>query len=307
MAIRTQSEQAPAARERRVYHWPVLLLGIAATSTGSILVRLADAPPLAVAAWRLTLATILLAPLALRPFAREIGRLAARERWMLAGSGFCLSLHFAFWITSLSYTSVASSVVLVATNPLWVALMLRFVLGERIPRASVVAIAVALAGTVVISAGDLTISPRALLGDVLALLGAVAGSAYFLLGRAVRRKLSTLAYVWPCYAIAAVLLIVYSLVAGQPLLGYSWPTMGALLALAIGPQILGHSSYNWALGYFSPILVTIALLGEPIGASVLAYLILAEAPPLGVWLGGPLILAGILLAARQEQRQERGL
>jgi drug/metabolite transporter (DMT)-like permease len=169
----------------------------------------------------------------------------------------------------------------------------------------VVAIAVALAGTVVISAGDLTISPRALLGDVLALLGAVAGSAYFLLGRAVRRKLSTLAYVWPCYAIAALLLTGYALAAGQPLLGYPWPTMGALLALAIGPQILGHSSYNWALGYFSPILVTVALLGEPIGASVLAYLILAETPPLGVWLGGPLILVGILLAARQEQRQGR--
>ena len=305
MATAPIDRSPQAAPRRRLSHWLVLLLGVAATSTGSILVRLAEAPPLAVAAWRLSLATVILAPLAIGAFRRESGRLTPRERWLLVGSGFSLSLHFAFWITSLSYTSVSSSVILVATNPIWVALMLRFVVGERIPRASVVAIGVALAGTVAISYGDLALSPRALLGDLLALLGAIAGSAYFLLGRAVRRRLSTLAYVWPCYAIAAVLLVGYALAAGQPLLGYGWPTMGALLALAIGPQILGHSSYNWALGYFSPILVTIALLVEPLSGSVLAYFVLHEAPPLGVWLGGPLILAGILLAARQEQRQAR--
>jgi len=281
-----------------------LVLGILATSTGSIIIRLADAPALAVAAWRLSLATLLLSPLSLGPLRREWGGLTGRERWLLLAAGGCLSLHFAFWISSLDYTSVSSSVILVSTNPLWVALILRFVLREQIAGRSVVAIVVALAGAAIIGAGDLTLSPRALLGDLLALLGAVAGSAYFMLGRAVRRKLSTLAYVWPCYAVAAILLIGYTLAAGQPLLGYGLPTYGMFALLAIGPQILGHSSYNWALGYFTPVLVTIALLGEPIGASVLAFLVLGEAPPLGVWIGGPLILAGMLLAAWQEGRRQ---
>ncbi|MEN6480286.1 MAG: DMT family transporter [Anaerolineales bacterium] len=290
-----------ATPKRRWQHWLVLLVGILATSTGSILTRLASAPPLAVGAWRLSLATLLLTPVALGPFRREWRLLAARERWLVAGAGACLSLHFAFWISSLSYTSVASSVVLVSTNPLWVALILRL-RGERIAPRSLVAIAIALAGTVVIGAGDLTLSPQTLLGDALAVLGAVASSAYFLLGRAVRVKLSTLAYVWPCYALAAVLLCGYALLAGQPLGGYDLATYGWFALLALGPQILGHSSYNWALGYFSPILVTLALLGEPVGASLLAYLVLGEAPTLGVWLGGPLILAGIVLAAWQERR-----
>jgi len=289
---------------RRYYHWLALVLGILATSTGSIIIRLADAPALAVAAWRLSLATLLLSPLSLGPLRREWGGLTGRERWLLLAAGGCLSLHFAFWISSLDYTSVSSSVILVSTNPLWVALILRFVLREQIAGRSVVAIVVALAGAAIIGAGDLTLSPRALLGDLLALLGAVAGSAYFMLGRAVRRKLSTLAYVWPCYAVAEILLIGYTLAAGQPLLGYGLPTYGMFALLAIGPQILGHSSYNWALGYFTPVLVTIALLGEPIGASVLAFLVLGEAPPLGVWIGGPLILAGMLLAAWQEGRRQ---
>lgn len=297
------TEAEGRAPMRRYTRWLALLLGIVATSTGSIIIRLAHAPALAVAAWRLSLASLLLTPLAAGPLRREWPGLSRRERWLLLAAGGCLSLHFAFWISSLDYTSVSSSVILVSTNPLWVALILRFVLGERIPASSVVAIVVALAGAAIIGAGDLSISPRALLGDLLALLGAIAGSAYLLLGRAVRRKLSTLAYVWPCYAIAAVLLLAYTLAAGQPLLGYDLRTYGMFALLAIGPQILGHSSYNWALGHFAPILVTIALLGEPLGASLLAYLVLGEAPPLGVWIGGPLILAGILLAAWQERRR----
>ncbi len=292
---------ALSSATRRPYHWLLLIVGILATSTGSIIIRSAEAPALAVGAWRLLLSTILLAPFALGPFSREACVLGRRERLLLAGAGVCLSLHFAFWISSLSYTSVASSVILVSTNPLWVALMLRFVLGERIPRRSVVAIVVALAGTVAISLGDLTCSPRALVGDALAVLGAISGSAYFMLGRAVRRRLSTLAYVWPCYGLAAALLGSYALAARQPLWGYTPDTYGWFVLLALGPQILGHTSYNWALGYFTPILVTIALLGEPIGASLLAYVLLHEAPSLGVWLGGPLILAGILLAAWQER------
>ena len=125
-------------------------------------------------------------------------------------------------------------------------------------------------------------------------------SAYLLLGRAVRRKLSTLAYVWPCYGIAALILLSLCLVTRQPLLGYGGSTYLVLLLLAIAPQILGHSAFNWALAHFSPIFVTLAILGEPIGATILAWLILQEAPPLTALLGGALIMSGIYAASREE-------
>ena len=167
-----------------------------------------------------------------------------------------------------------------------------------------VAVAIALVGSIVVSYGDLGLSGRALLGDLLALVGAVMASAYFLLGRSIRRKISTLAYVWPCYGIAALLLLGFCLVGGQPVVGYDAQVYLILLLLALGPQVLGHSSFNWALAQFSPLMVTLAILGEPVGASILAILILHELPPLTAPLGGLLIVTGIYLASRVELASE---
>lgn len=279
--------------------WGVLLLGILAISTGSILVRLASAPPLVVGTWRLLLAALLLTPWAW-PAARREWPLLTKGDWLqLALAGVALAVHFAVWIASLAYTTVASSVILVSTNPIFVGLA-TYLMGERLGRRRVLAIVIALLGTVVISYGDLGTSGRALLGDLLALLGAIAMSAYLLLGRAVRRKLSTPAYIWPCYGLAGLVSLALCLVSAQPLGGYSRQTYLAFAALAIVPQILGHSSFNWALAHMSPVLVTLAILGEPIGATLLAALIFREWPGLPTLLGGPLILAGIYLASKEE-------
>ncbi|MBM3190920.1 MAG: DMT family transporter, partial [Chloroflexi bacterium] len=168
---------------RGVRPWMVLGVGIVAVSTGSILVRLAEAPPLAVGAWRLTLASVLLAPWAAGPVRRE-GPLLARREWLgVCLAGLALAVHFGTWIASLAYTTVASSVILVSTTPLFVGLASHYLLGERLSRRRTLAIAVALVGAAIVGYGDLAASGEALLGDLLALTGAVAMSAYLLLGR----------------------------------------------------------------------------------------------------------------------------
>lgn len=284
----------------RARRWAALGIGIVAISTGSILVRLAQAPALAQGTWRMLLAAMLLTPWAGPKLAREWGALSRGELVMLCLSGVALALHLATWITSLSYTSVASSVILVTTNPIFVGLASHYLLRERVGRRRVLAIVVALVGSTIVSYGDLRLSGQALLGDALALLGALLMSAYILLGRAVRRKLSTLAYVWPCYGVAGLLLLILTVASGQPLLGYDRGTFLALFLLALVPQTLGHSTLNWALGHVSPILVTLAILGEPVGASILALLVLGESPSLTALIGGPLILAGIYLASKDQ-------
>jgi drug/metabolite transporter (DMT)-like permease len=291
---------------RRTSRWAVLGVGILAVSSAAILIRLITAPALAVGAWRLTLATAMLTPWALGAARREWPRLERHDWARLILAGLALALHFGAWISSLRLTSVASSVILVSTTPLWVALAGRFLLGERLGRATRWGLALSLVGTSIVSFGDLTLggaqalTTRALLGNGLALLGAISVAAYLLLGRAVRRKLSTLAYVWPCYGIAAGALWLTCLFARQPLWGYDTGTFVLLALLALGPQVLGHSAFNWALAHFSPVFVTLALLGEPIGATALAWLLLGEAPTWTALGGGALILVAIVAAARDE-------
>ncbi len=295
-SARTQPVK-PATLTQR---WLALVLGMVALSTASILIRLATAPALVVGAWRMVLAAALLAPWGWPRLRREAGILTRRDWLLLALSGIVLALHFATWITSLAYTTVASSVILVTTNPIYVGLASHFILGERVGRRQAIAIGAALLGSAVISYGDFALAGKALWGDILALLGALAASAYILLGRILRRKLSLWAYAWPCYGLAGVLLLAWCLVTGQALGGYGSSTWLIFLALAVGPQIIGHSAFNWALAHFSPVFITLAILGEPVGATLLAWLVLGETPPLTALLGGALILGSIYGASREE-------
>lgn len=294
------SQPRPREAPPGLSRWAILGGGILAVSSASVLIRLADAPPLVVGSWRMALATLLLTPVALPRLRREWRRLTQRDLIYLLLAGVALAVHFAAWISSLSYTSVASSVILVSTNPIFVGLASHWLLRERIPQRTTWAIAIVLLGSVVVGYGDMDLSGRALFGDSLALIGAIGSSAYILLGRAVRRKLSTWAYVWPCYGIAGLILLAVSLASRQPLLGDTPRSYLIFALLAIGPQILGHSAFNWALGHFSAVFVTLAILGEPVGASILALVVLQEAPAPMVWLGGALILGGIYLASRRE-------
>ena len=278
-----------------------LISGVLAVSTGAIFAKLAEAPPLVIAAYRVGLASLILAPLAWWKVRDEVMGLERRECVLALLSGLFLALHFSTWISSLSYTSVANSVVLVNTNPLWVGILTPAISKDRLTLTTKIGIVLSVIGGVIIGAGDFATGDQALWGDFLALLGSICAALYLLLGRNLRRKLSLLAYVIICYGSAAIILWSLVLILGLPVVGFSSGTYGAFVGMALVSQIIGHTSYNWALKWFSASLVAITLLGEPIGATVLAYLVFDERLTWTKFFGGALILAAIYLAARGEK------
>ncbi|MCO5207733.1 MAG: DMT family transporter, partial [Anaerolineae bacterium] len=277
----TPPEQVVVAAKPRVSPLLGLAVGVLAISTGSILVRIAqgeNVPSLVIAAWRLTFAALILLPFCLARRRDELRSLNSADMRLAALSGMMLALHFATWITSLEYTSVAVSTVLVTTSPLWVALAAPFFLGERVTRPVKIGIGLALVGSVIISLGSFGGGSAPVWGSLLALLGAITAAAYLLIGRKLRVKLSLLTYVTLVYTIAALILIVLALAAGNNLLDYSAQTFFLFLLLALFPQLIGHSSFNWALGFLPVAYVTVAVISEPIGASILALLFFQEIP-----------------------------
>jgi len=286
----------------------VLVTGVFAVSTASTFIRLAqgEVPSLAVAAWRLMLASLILAPFVLTTRRDELRGLTRREWGLALGSGALLAIHFASWITSLSLTSVAASVVLVAISPLFVGLASRLFLKEPMTRPMVVGMAIAIVGSTVIGLGDLGQGRDQLAGDLLALVGALAGAGYFLIGRRLRARLSLLGYVFPVYGTAAVVLMAVAALVGVPLGGYPGLSWLWLFLLALVPQVVGHSSLNWSLRHLTATYVTLAALGEPIGSTVLAWLVLGEPPAPMTAVGGALVLAGIVIAGYGERPGARG-
>jgi len=275
-------------------------------SSASILIRFAQdlgVPSLSLAAWRLTLATLILTPVVLTRSRDELATLAPRDVALAMLAGAFLAVHFAAWIASLAYTSVAASTVLVTTNPIWIAAASWLLFRERPGAGLAVGIALALLGSIAIFAAGAG-SPGGkdpALGNGLALIGSIMVSGYLLIGRSLRRRLSLLAYIWLVYGAAAGVLLVAVLITGGPMHGFTTTAYAILLALAVGPQLGGHTAFNWALRYLSPAFIAIAILGEPVGAALLAFLILGErVAPLEL-AGFVLLLVGIYWAARSER------
>lgn len=292
-----------------------LLAGIAAVSTASIFIEFAQnagAASIVIAAFRLTLATLALAPLALTRYRAQLRQLTRRE-WLLALlSGVFLALHFSVWVTSLQYTSVASSVVLVTTTPLWVALFSPLVLHERVGRATYIGLVLALlggsvvglsdacawrAGAIVCSSVGGILGGSAFLGDFLALAGAWMAAGYLLVGRSLRARMDLVPYIFVVYGMSAILLIAFMFGLRESPLGLPPITYLWLILLALVPQLLGHSIFNWSLKYLPVSLVSVSLLGEPVGSTILAYFLLQQQPGLVKIGGAILILLGIWLAA----------
>jgi drug/metabolite transporter (DMT)-like permease len=276
---------------------PYLLLAVAVlfVSFGSIFVRLAAAPALAVAFYRIFFASLVLAPMAAPTAARSWPRLSRMQRLALVASGVALALHFATWITSLSYTSIASSVLLVNTAPLFAVVFSRLFLREKAPPAVLVAITVALAGAGLIAAGEWAAAPRSLQGSLLALAGAVALAAYHVAGRGLRDAMPLSAYVFAVWAVAATTLAVFCAVARVPFLGHPQRSWLAFLGLALVPTLGGHGLVNRSLRVLRAPTVGLFLLGEPIGAALLGYLFFGEVPGPWTLAGGTLVLAALSL------------
>ena len=279
----------------------VLIIGIIGVSTGSIFARLADAPALVTAAYRMGLAALILIPLAAWKVGDELRNLSVHDIKLAMLSGFFLALHFAAWISSLDYTAIANSVVLVNTIPLWVGLFTPLIAKDRIKGSTIISIIVSVVGAAIIGFGDFATAGRALWGDILAVCGAVCAAIYLLFGRNLRRKLSLLTYVAICYGSAAIILWLVVLFLNLPVTGYSTQTVAAFWAMALVSQLIGHSSYNWSLKWFSTSLVAVSLLGEPIGSTLLAYIIFDEGLTWLKLIGGLFILSAIYIAASGEK------
>jgi drug/metabolite transporter (DMT)-like permease len=283
--------------ERVLAGYGPLLLAVGFISVGSVLVRAAQAPPLAVSFYRIALAALALAPFAFPALRRSWPGLVRRDRWLLLFSGVALAVHFATWIASLSYTTVAASVLLVNLAPLSTLALSHLVLHEPVTPVVLGAAALAMGGAVLIAVGDWTGSLGSLRGDLLALAGAVTLSIYHVIGRRLRHALPLSSYVFGVWAAAAVTLWLLTLGAGVPLLRYPRRTFLALFALALVPTLFGHGLVNRSLRVLPAPTVGLFLLAEPIGAAGLAYLLLGEAP--GPWTlgGGAVVLLALCLVA----------
>jgi drug/metabolite transporter (DMT)-like permease len=259
----------------------VLSVGVLVIATASILIRYAQnaqVPSLSIAAIRLGVSAAVLSVIVALRYAQWPQGITIRHGWLAVLSGACLAVHFATWITSLQYTSVASSAALVATTPLWVGIVARVWFKEALNRYRVIGMALTIAGSIGIAVSDQTASvgTNPLLGNLLAIVGAISGSAYFLLGRGLRSDIPLLHYIWMTYGAAALVLLVAALGFGYTTVPAAGMTWLVLIGLALGPQLLGHTSINYAMRHLSALLVTIALLGEPVGSAILAFVLFQE-------------------------------
>lgn len=277
-------------------YYVVLTAGVISVAFAAIFIRLAEAPSIVIATYRLGLAALILAPITLIKARDELFHMNRRRILLALCSGGILALHFALWIASLGYTTVTSSVVLVTISPIFVAIASYLLFRERITRRILIGIAVSIIGAVIIGFNSWQLGGASVKGSILAFLGAMAVAGYLLIGRKVRQNTGLLSYIFLTYLSAAVILLIWSFIVGGSLTGYSGKTYLMFVLLALVPQLLGHSSFNWALRFVPATMVTIAILGEPVGATILAYVILKEVPSIIEIIGGILILGGIVIA-----------
>lgn len=298
---------APSARPAPTLARPpagdVLLLGIAVlfiSSSGPIIAVIA-APALAIAFWRCLLGSVLTAPWVLWRRRAEVASLTRRDVRLIVWAGLLLGAHFATWIPSLRFTTVASSTALVATQPVWAALIARW-RGAHIPLRAWVGIGIALVGVVILTGIDVSVDPRHLIGDVLALIGAVLAAAYVTVAESARQSVSTPTVTTGLYASAAVLLLVLALLGGQALVGFSLTDWLLIGALTLGAQLLGHTLITKVLATTSATVVSLAILLEMPGATIIAAIALGQLPPWGVLPAAALMFVGIVMVIRSGSR-----
>lgn len=282
-----------------------LAFSILALSTSAILVRWSSAPSVVVAFYRVLFTLLLLAPLALVRHRADFRSLSVRDGAVAAVTGVALAIHFAAWFESLNWTSVAASVTLVQTQPVFVAVGAYLLLDERVTVRTVGGIVLAMVGAAVMSVSDLlagtAFAGTALYGNALALLGGVMSACYVLAGRSLRQRVALLPYVSVVYGACTCTLLLVTLASGDALTGYPAREWVLFLGMAIGPGVFGHTVVNWALAHVDSSVVSVSLLGEPVGATLLALLLLAEVPGGATVFGGAVVLAGIVVTARAQR------
>lgn len=293
-----------ASLEERTPPMAALAVAVVAISTSAILIRLSDAPSVVKALYRVVFTTLLLAPLAATRYRDDLRRLSGRDVGVAAVAGVALAAHFATWFESLEWTTVAASVTLVQSQPLFVAIGAALLLDERVNRRMVGGILVSVGGIAFMSLGGLLsgavlAGARPLYGNSLALVGAVMAAGYVLVGRSLRQRIALVPYVTVVYSVCALALLAFALADGTTVAPTAYPPTEWLLFLgmAVGPGIFGHTVINWALKYVESSVVSVTLLGEPVGSTLLALALFGEMPDFFTVAGGAVVLAGIYVTA----------
>jgi drug/metabolite transporter (DMT)-like permease len=281
-----------------------LLVATFAVSWASILIKLTGAGPLPTAFYRMALASLILTIPAWPKMRRSLHTLTRKEGLLLLFSGLALGFHFATWVTSLFYTTISNSVLIVATQPVFVLVMEAIFLKQKIKARAVIGMIIAVLGIAVISQGDFDLGREFMIGDILALMGAIFAAVYLLIGRRLRANLDNLSYIFPVYSIAAIVLLIMSLFSHENLTNYSANTWLIFLLLALVPTIIGHTLYNWLLKYVPAHMVAMTILGEPIGATLLAIPFFNQIPGWWTIIGGLMILSGIFIVLRRRAKRE---
>jgi drug/metabolite transporter (DMT)-like permease len=279
-----------------------LVVAVGAVSTSAVLVEISDAPSLVKAFYRVLFTTCLVAPAAVVRSPEAFGAIRRRDLLGAGVAGVALALHFGSWFESLEWTSIAASATLVQSQPVFVAVGAALLLDERVTRRMAVGIVVAVAGMVAMSLGELSSAsavsaPRPLYGDALAVAAAIMAAVYFLAGRSLRQRVALLPYVTVVYGVCTVALLAFVIASGAPLSGYPAEEWLLFLVMAVGPGVFGHTALNWALAHVESSVVSVSLLGEPVGAALLALIVLAEVPGPFTVGGGAVVLSGIYLTA----------
>lgn len=270
-----------------------IIIGVISVSLSAIFVRLAEAESGVIAFYRMLFSVLIMSPLFFMKYKHEIKSLNKKEWMFMSIAGVLLAFHFILWFESLNYTSVASSTVLVTLQPIFALVGTYFFFKENISLKVIVATVVAISGSVLIAWGDFKVSGDAFFGDVLALIACALVTGYFLFGQEVRKQLSLITYTMVVYSVSTIVLFAYVLFVGQSFGPYESNEWIMFLLLAIVPNLLGHNLFNWAIKYVSTNIISISILFEPIGASVLAFFIFGELLTLAQILGGIIVIVGI--------------
>jgi drug/metabolite transporter (DMT)-like permease len=280
-----------------------ILIAVIAVSFSAIFIRWSDAHPLVIATYRMGITSLILLPLVVVRNLEDLKKIRRREYFFMIAIGMVLALHFGTWITSLKETSVASSVILVTSHPLFVAIISHYIFREKLKTIGYVGIIIAFFGIIILTVGDFGLGGSNFRGDILALIGSIAAGTYILGGRKARRSVPLVPYVFIVYSICTICLLAASIIISAPLYPLPLREYELFILMAIVPTILGHTFYNYALKFVKAQIISVSLLGEPIGSSILAYVLLSESAPQLTIIGGCLILPGIYLAYIGRKRE----
>ncbi|MGN7403472.1 DMT family transporter [Cytobacillus praedii] len=286
----------------KVNPYAVLAIGVISVSTSAILVKVSTAPSGVIAFYRMFFSVLFMLPVFLIKYVPEL-RLITRRDWLFSiAAGVFLAFHFILWFESLNYTSVASSTVLVTLQPLFAFIGTYFFFKEKFSWKAILSGLVAVIGSVIISWGDFKISGSALFGDMLALIACALVTAYLMFGQSVRKRLSLVTYTFVVYSISSITLFIYVLIRQEPLVPYGTSDWVYFILLALIPNLLGHTLFNWSLKWLSTSTISMAILFEPVGAAILAYYLLQEAVVWTQALGGAIVIGGVSLFLLDERR-----